>query len=253
MKKDKERGAIVVEATIALTAFIFAIFTILSIVNIYFIQARVSVALNGAAKEISQYSYLYYKLNVNKVDERLSDGTEKYRATTQQTIDGIDALVDSMSGTDNGSDTSNFDDLVGAIRANKEPMKSLVTTYAEHLKNPKEFIIGMGKMLANEAYGELKSFLAQIIAPAFMEKNLQAFSGDSADAFLRRYKVVDGMDGLDFDGSSMLTNGENQLQLVVTYDVEVIKLLNIDFKFTFRQSAQATLWGNGVSVASSDE
>lgn len=37
MKKDKARGAIVVEATIALTAFIFAIFIILSIVNIYFV------------------------------------------------------------------------------------------------------------------------------------------------------------------------------------------------------------------------
>lgn len=56
----KQKGAIVVEATIALSAFMFAIFTILSIVNICFIQARLGVALNTAAKEISQYSYLYY-------------------------------------------------------------------------------------------------------------------------------------------------------------------------------------------------
>lgn len=33
MRKDNERGAIVVEATISLTAFVFAIFTILTLVN----------------------------------------------------------------------------------------------------------------------------------------------------------------------------------------------------------------------------
>ena len=45
MRKGNERGAIVVEATVSLTAFIFAIFTILSIVNVYYIQAKISMAL----------------------------------------------------------------------------------------------------------------------------------------------------------------------------------------------------------------
>ena len=54
MKQKKERGAIVVEATISLTAFIFAIFTILMIVDVCYTQAKISTALNSATKEISQ-------------------------------------------------------------------------------------------------------------------------------------------------------------------------------------------------------
>lgn len=252
MKKDKERGAIVVEATIALTAFIFAIFTILSIVNIYFVQAKVAVALNGAAKEISQYSYLYYKMNVDELDKRASDGTEEYRATTEETISGIDALIDSMGEAQNGLETGDFDQLMNAINSGTENISSLATTYGEHLKDPKGFIIGMAKMAGNEIKEEAKVLLGQVLAKSFMEKNLKAFSGDTADEFLKRYRVVGGMDGLDFNYTTLMHNGENQLQLVVTYDVKVIELLDIDFEFTFRQMAKATVWGNGVSVISPD-
>ena len=53
MQEKKERGAIVMEASIALTAFMFLILTLLQIVNIYYIQGRVGVALNAAAKDLS--------------------------------------------------------------------------------------------------------------------------------------------------------------------------------------------------------
>ena len=66
MRKENENGAIVVEATISLSVFIFVIFTILSIVNICYIQAKMSTALDTAAREISQYSYLYFKGEFDK-------------------------------------------------------------------------------------------------------------------------------------------------------------------------------------------
>lgn len=58
-KLKSESGSVTVEATISLSAFMFAIVTILTIINICIVQARVSYAINTTAKEISQYSYLY--------------------------------------------------------------------------------------------------------------------------------------------------------------------------------------------------
>ena len=40
------------------------------------------------------------------------------------------------------------------------------------------------------------------------------------------------------------------IQLVVTYEVEAVKLLNIDYKFKFRQCAKTKAWGNGISLIS---
>lgn len=55
MRETKERGAVVVEAVISMTAFMFAILIILSITDIAYTQSKMAVALNSAAKEISQY------------------------------------------------------------------------------------------------------------------------------------------------------------------------------------------------------
>lgn len=250
MGRRRERGAIVVEATISLTAFVFAIFTLLSLVNIYYIQARMSVALNSAAKEISQYSYLYYKLGVNELEADLNTSdAQEARVTAEDTIDGVSTLMESLSGVESDLSSGDFDALVADIDSGVSSVDSLVTMYADKLSNdPKGFIIGMGKMAGNELKEEVKVILGQVLAKTFMQKNLKAHVNDDPDAYLKRYKVVDGMDGLDFNYTALMAYGStDQIQLVVTYDVQVIKLLNLDFKFTFRQCAQTTAWGNGIS------
>lgn len=255
MRKDNERGAIVVEATLSLTAFVFTIFTILTLVNVYFIQAKMSVALNAASKEISQYSYLYYALDINEYDANLSEGTEDSKLTAEQTIDGVGTLMNSFSGAQNSIDTGDFDQLVASIESGVTSVDSLVTMYADKLADdPKGFILGMGKMAASELKEEVKVVLGQVLAKTFMQKNLMAYQGDDPDAFLKRYRVVDGMAGLDFDYTSLMAYGtSNQIQLCVTYDVSVIKLLNIDFTFTFRQVSKTNAWGNGISLINPEQ
>ena len=250
MRKENERGAIVVEATLSLTAFVFAIFTILTLVNVYYIQAKMSVALNSAAKEISQYSYLYYALGINEYDATLSEGTEDSKKTAEDTIDGVGAVLDSLSGAQNSVSTGDFDQLVADIEAGATSVDSLVTMYADKLADdPKGFILGMGKMAGSELKEEVKVILGQVLAKTFMQKNLKSHQDDNPDSFLQRYRVVDGMAGLDFDYTALMAYGtSNQIQLVVTYDVSVIKLLNIDYTFTFRQCAKTTAWGNGISL-----
>jgi hypothetical protein len=47
--EHREKGAIVVEATISLTVFIFTIFIILSVVDICYIQAKIGNSMCSAA------------------------------------------------------------------------------------------------------------------------------------------------------------------------------------------------------------
>lgn len=50
-----ENGAVTIEAMIALTAFLFAFIMIYSIITLCRAQARIQIALNDTAQEISQY------------------------------------------------------------------------------------------------------------------------------------------------------------------------------------------------------
>lgn len=251
MRKDRERGAVVVEGIISLTTFMFAIFTILSIVNICYIQARMSNALNSAAKEISQYSFFYYKFGIDKIESKnsQSDEVKESRELADNTVAGVGQLMDSLTSANNHLESGEFDDLVKDIQGGRSNVDGMVDQWADAIADdPKGFVIGMGKMMGNELAQEGKSLLCEVLAKAFMKKNLKAYPEDDPERFLHAYRVVNGMKGLDFEYTTFLQDGvSNEIQIVVTYDVRVLQLLNLDFDFTFRQCVKTTAWGRGIS------
>ena len=58
-ERQKESGAIIIEATIALTTFMFAIVSILFVAHICYAQAKIGTVIDGVAKDLSEFSYVY--------------------------------------------------------------------------------------------------------------------------------------------------------------------------------------------------
>lgn len=250
MKENRERGAVVVEAVISMTAFIFTMLIILSIADIAYTQSKMAVALNSAAKEISQYCFLYYKFQLDEANSALKDGTEGAQKTVEDTVAGLGQMMDSFGEAGTDFEEGKFDSAVDSLISGADSAHKTVSGLADDIaEDPKAFLIGMGKLAGREVTEAAKVYLGQIMARAFMSKNLQSFAGDDPDAFLRRLHVVDGMDGLDFQYTSLMAYGSsNEIQLVCTYQVRVIRLLNTDFTFTFRQTAKTLAWGDGASL-----
>lgn len=230
MRREDENGAIVVEATISLSVFIFVIFTILSIVNICYIQAKMNTALNTAAKEISQYSYLYFKFGLNKTEQGWAEAGQKSGATVDQIAGGVAGFIDVFKSGDMST----------TIGKGYENAVSVKEGIDDIVSDPKAFALGIAQGTLVELFNDAKSTIPR----AFVKKNLVAFEGDTPEAFLKRYKVVGGMDGMDFTGTQLMLQGESGLiKIVVTYKVKVIELLKIDMEFTFRQYAVTDAWG----------
>lgn len=210
-KQKRERGAIIVEATISLTTFIFAMFTLYSLVNICYVQSKMSVAVNVAAKEMSQYAYLYSKIGL---DEYMSGKDGKSSKALEE---GLGVFFKEL-----GNDTESIsEDLSGMFTKTGDVASG--DSIAEYIKN------GGGMLLAK----------------ALVQKNLVAYEGDTAAAFLRRNNVVDGLDGLNFVYTSFLSNkDQDEIDIVVTYKVRVIELLGIEYDFTFVQRAQTKAWSD---------
>lgn len=250
MKENRERGAVVVEATLSLTAFMFTILIILSIADIAYTQSKMAVALNSAAKEISQYCFLYYKFQLNKPNADLSNGTEDAQKTVEDTVDGLGQMMDSFGNAGSDFEAMNFDSAIAQLEDGASAANQTVSNLAGQIaEDPKAFVVGMGKLAGRGLAETGKVYLGQIMAKAFMAKNLKSFSGDDPDAFLKRLHVVDGMDGLDFQYTSLMAYGAStEIQLVCTYQVRVVRLLNMDFTFTFRQAAKTLAWGCGESL-----
>ena len=62
----EQKGYITIEATIVLSIYIFAFMMIFSLIHICRAQMKISVAINNAAKEISEYSYLYIMAQLSR-------------------------------------------------------------------------------------------------------------------------------------------------------------------------------------------
>lgn len=261
-KENGERGAIVIEATISFTAFIFAIYTIYSIINICYIQAKMSIALDAAAEQISQYSYVYYVLGLDEHASAAADAASETRTEADTLVEKIGNVTESISNlqtdlgtsSDNSAESSSIDtdklqeDLNSLKSGASELGTELQSVFDRMADDPKAFMSGVKALAISEGSAELQALVGRALGKAFLKKNLKETSSDTAEDFLNRYHVVDGLDGLDFSGTELMSYGASaKVQLVVTYDVEVIRLLNFEYTITFSQCARTNAWGNGVS------
>lgn len=256
-KLNKEKGSVTIEATIALTSFMFAIVTILTIVNICMIQARMSIAINSTAKELSQYSYLYSLTGLQNSEKSLHEAGVEGTKDINQILNDINTVyneIESLGETGNQTPdniegiTTAWDEAVGKVEKIEEAGSSLEDTISDIASNPKQLMFGIAKLAASETLELAKSrLIAAPLAKVMCQKHLVSTKDGSTEDYLKQLGVVPSangsyIDGLDFSKSSIFPYGSNEITINVSYDVKVIALLPIDFTFHFNQTAITHGW-----------
>lgn len=259
--KKNENGSIIVEASLCFPFFMFIIIMFLSLIDICMTQAKIATALNVAAKEISQYSYLYILTGANSAQQNLYQAGQGARTTVNNTLDGLDTITETLLGdkTDIVDGEIDLGKLSNDINAVGSTANDIYKDWGKQLSDPKTFIKSIAAVMGNIGAETAKTQLVgEVLAKAFMVKNLKTGSGtgsnfEQAEAFLRSNHIVPKGDsylaGLDFGDTIVFKNGENErIQLVCAYEIHVVKLLNIDFNFKIQQCALTKAWGSGIKA-----
>ena len=271
----QEKGSVTIEATISLTAFMFLIITLLTIVNICIVQARLAYAIHATAKEISQYSYLYSLTGINDSQSKLYKAAKEQVKPIDKIISDVNDVyseIESLGST--AEDTSrlagygsldiegllkDWDSTVGSAKKIETAGSSLASTVSDIAKNPKSLMLGVAKMAGSDGFDLAKSRLvAAPIAKALCQRHLVNEKDGNVDAFLKYVGVIPAgngsyLGGLDFSKSSIFPQGSNEITVNVSYDVKVIALLPLDFTFHFNQTAITHGWLAGESSFRSAE
>ena len=263
MKKilEKERGSVTIEAIISLSAFMFAIVTMMTIVNICIVQAKIAYAINTTAKEISQYSYLYALTGIN---DREGEVAESGRVQTQDLQNVLTKTNEAFNEIQNlGSSTapqsvndiddilSAWDDVKGGVNNVMDAGSSIKSSIENIAKDPKSLMFGIAKIGATETFDLFKSrLIAAPLAKVMCKKHLVDEKDGNVDAYLKKLGVIPNssgsyIDGLDFSKSTLFPYGTPEIKVSVSYDVKVIPLLPINSKFHFNQSAITRGWFAG--------
>lgn len=265
-KLKSESGSVTVEATISLSAFMFAIVTLLTIINICIVQARVSYAINTTAKEISQYSYLYALTGLNESQAGLEAAGQEDTLPLNNVFNDINTMYNEienlgntgLSSPDVSDIAAKWDSISGSLDNLQDSGAALASDIEEIAKNPKQIIFGVAKLAAGSVMDTAKSkLIMEPLAKAMCRKHLVSTKDGDVEAYLKSLGVVPDATGsyykgLDFNGSTLFPNGSNEIKVCVSYDVKVIALLPIDFSFHFEQTAITHGWLAGESSYVSD-
>lgn len=279
MFKKDENGAIVVEATLSLTTFLFLFFMIFSMITSARCQSIIGNAINNTAKEISQYSYLYGLTGINdslgsalatdadtQINTVIGNVNDMYNnfSSIVQTVQSGAAEV-KTTGLDVNSVTSKWKSLSDQIKtvsdSTSASANSIKKQIGDIISNPKEFIFGIGKLLANGVLDTAKSrLIAEPVSRVLVKKHLVEEEGDDVDARLHKLGVMKGkyigetsyFNGLDFSRSLLFPNNSDTIDIIVNYKIQMIQLLKVDIQFELTQEARTKAWfkGDGSKIKS---
>ena len=227
MKKD-QRGYIVVETILSFSLFIFFCTSILSLINIVVVQARVHYAMSQSALAVSMYDYCFH---VTGLDDEISGIAKKaaglrkdvteFKGNINTVLDGIAALPGSTS-VGSCIDTSK-----GIYNAGSAAYKQASGWVDTAVNNPKQMVSNLLALGVDAGASAAFEALVRPIIGRYLTNGSM-----SGDEYLRSMNVIGGLKGLDFfavtfsdggstaKGNSSALNGDGDVIITVSYTVD---------------------------------
>lgn len=192
--------------------FTLLIVSILTMINIVTVQARVHAALTQACETVSMYSYVLDLTGAASHIQNNSAKAGKVQGQVDQFRSNVNGLLDGVKNLD-----------AGQIGAKGEAILNQMQSGVDYaVENPKEMLQYMMNYGLDQAGGA--AFEQMVVRP--LVGRYLANGGQSGDAYLRSYGVADGLAGLDFyspdlqGNDSQLLTSQGNVKIVVQYDVD---------------------------------
>ena len=252
------------EAVIAFVGFLFVIFTILNVTNYCRAQMLISNAMDTVTKELTQYSYFYKASGLQKFGEEIQAIGAEGEANLNTIATSVGDLYTAMSGAvdttlaegaglgdrlssgnidiqDLNNALTNVDASFTHIKTNLNDMN---TKFMDVYNNPVLYMKSLVAVAGNEGLELAKSHvLAAPLAKGLLLKHFGS-NKDEADKALEQLGIVDGIDGMNFNMSTIFTKEHpDEIHLVVYYTVELSQMFDwLDLKVNMCKETRARAW-----------
>lgn len=252
MKQD-EGGYIVVETITCFTLFVFLMLSILSLINIVTVQARVHYAITQTAETISMYSYVLDAMGVSDHLMKSAGRAETVDSTIGEFAQNVNGVISAIEAFNvNGIKTSG-----GAVYQQGSKL-------AERLENdPKDVFQNLLNYGLQKGGSAGFGALIRPLVGWYLTND-----GTNGDAFLKNCHVKDGLNGLTFstfniaswdsenhrihtvsmdDSDSMLLTSAGDIRIIVSYQIDyTFGTLPLPFRdLTVTQEVVTKAWLGG--------
>ena len=266
---NHQRGSATIEAVIAFTAFLFAIFTILGMVNFCRAQMLMSAAVDTAAKELSQYAYFYEMSGLQKFEKKLDANAEVGKNNINEVIGTVDALYSSINNAVDRT-VQEKTDIANMIAAGEVDIGRLETAIAgldnaggdivlgfqgvsaamaDIGNDPMLYMRSIVALIGSEGMEMAKRAIAAPLAKAFVSKHFGE-NTQAANAKLKALGIEGGLDSMNFNLSNVFSDEKHQdIEIVVIYKVKLLEVFDwVVLEANMSKVARCRAWLGGDAV-----
>ena len=196
MQKN-EGGSILIEFVGSFLLFVLLIASVLNLVTVVTVQARMHYALTETAKTLSMYGYVLHVTKLENTIRGFSEGADGVRKEVNATIEDINGVL----GDINGLDLAGIPDSAGAVGGRVAGWGDAVGS------NPKQVLQYImqyaGYEAMNYGFGE---FVAEPLVKHFLSNDNM-----SGEEFLQSFRVKDDLQFYSLSGPGYTPAQEGQL------------------------------------------
>ncbi|NTV91328.1 MAG: hypothetical protein HGA22_13370, partial [Clostridiales bacterium] len=211
----REAGSVTVEAAIVFPVFLCAVLTVIFLIKAVYVHELVQQGLNDTARRLSSISCLYYKSGLLDWDGSIQKGLESNTEYFTEQTEILSGLFD-IFGIDTGGE---IPEVMGEIT----------------------------EKLSLGAFNDMKTSLFTPLTRGILMDSLKA-EGATAEERLSALGVKGGFAGLDLNESAYF-NGNEDIDLIVRYTLELPLPVRFFGDFSFVQRASCRAWTGGDDPA----
>lgn len=225
---QNEKGYIVVETIICFLLFVLMNFSIVSLINVVAVQARVHYALTQAAETLSMYCYTLdlvgaapHLQNMAGRSGRVEGEINAFKGDLSAVLSGIENLA---SGEVDGK-------TLDEIGEHGEALADRAADWGENFsEDPKDMVQNLMNYGLQQGQNQIFGAMVRPLIGRYLNNGQQ-----SGDEFLRDFGVVGGLEGIDFATFSTFdlgnTRADDSMLLTEDGDVKIIVQYEIDYTF----------------------
>lgn len=241
--QKRDGGSVTVEAAIALPVFVCMIVTIVFLIKVVYTHEVIQHAIDETANEMANSSYLYHISGLQGVHDSVRDGIKSESELFESHISSVFDAYEGLSGElEEGSE--NAQDIL-------ESLEDMLNAGEDAVENPLQELKSVAFAISEGAFDDLKTQVCIPIAKLYLKKYLKSHKIKNVDLRLRDLNVIQGFNGLDFSKSEFFADGNNNIDIIVMYKINIPVPVKIVPAILVVQRATAKAWlgGDGEGVA----
>jgi FtsZ-binding cell division protein ZapB len=205
----------------------------------------------------------------DEINNAVASASKDSVASTNAVIGSLSSIYDvigkSSEGVENAADSIKVsvddNDIAATITTLQTELNSLSNdatdiqteitklqgVFGDIQQNPLQYMKGMAAFAGGEAFSEVKSrVIAAPLAKAFVTKHF-GDTKDEADEKLKALGVVEGLDGLNFNLSTIFSEEEpDDIHIVVYYKMRILNFFDFEYgELVMCEESRARAWLGG--------